>query len=94
MADPRYFRFDAFADAASAQAAFEAVYPAGTPAQAALQRLVDMGAQCKSIGPKAIACRYVETRDRLAGFAWQLELRLAEDRTIGGVRLSLALLGA
>src|SRR4051812_44097936 len=36
------FRFEAFADAASAQAAFEAVYPVGSPVEPALQALVDM----------------------------------------------------
>jgi hypothetical protein len=87
------FRFDQFADAPSAQAAFEAAFPAGSPAEPALQALVDMGAQCKSVGAAIFACRYLETRDPLTGFAWHLALDCTSDRTIKGVGIALAMLG-
>jgi len=87
------FRFEEFADAPSAQAAFEATYPPGSPADAALQALVDMGAQCKSVGPNKFACRYVEASDSLACCAWQVRIEATIEKTIDGVSLSLGLVG-
>ena len=87
------FRFEDFADAPSAQAAFAARFPIGSPADPALQVLVDMGAQCKNIAPGRIACRYVERGTRLAGFAWHLVLDCDTDRTIKRAGVALALLG-
>jgi hypothetical protein len=87
------FRFEQFADAPSAQAAFEAAFPPGSPAEPALQALVDIGAQCKSAGAGRFACRYVETRDPLAGFAWHVVLDCTSDRTIKAAGIALATLG-
>lgn len=87
------FRFEDFADAPSAQSAFEAAFPAGSPAEPALQALVDMGAQCKSVVPGRLACRYVEGRARLAGFAWHLVLEVDGDKAIKSAGVALALLG-
>ena len=53
------FRFRSFADAPSAQAAFEAVYPPGSAIEPALQALVDMGAHCKATAQNRFACRHV-----------------------------------
>jgi hypothetical protein len=88
------FRFESFADAASAQAAFEAVHPPGSPITPALQALVDMGAQCRTIGPNRFACRYVEPGKPLAGFCWQVALDSNADRTIERVRIGASLLAA
>jgi hypothetical protein len=86
------FRFEQFADAPSARMAFEAAFPAGSPAEPALQALVDMGAQCKSLGAARFACRYRETRGPLAGFAWHLALDCTSERTIKGVGIVLSML--
>jgi hypothetical protein len=87
------FRFEQFADAPSAQAAFEAAFAPGSPAEPALQGLVDIGAQCRSAGPARFACRYLETRQPLVGFAWNLVLDCTGDRAIKGVGIALAMLG-
>lgn len=70
----KHFRFERFADAPSAQAAFEAAFPVGSPIDPALQTLVNMGAQCKSAGPGRVACRYVENQGALAGWCWSVAL--------------------
>jgi hypothetical protein len=87
------FRFEAFADAASAQAAFEAAYPPGSPAEPALQALVDMGAQCKTVGPTGVACRYVENESALAGWCWHVALERGSGSRIQRVSVALAMLG-
>lgn len=93
MTDPRYFRFEAFADAPSAQAAFEAAYPPGSPVAPALQRLVDMGAQCRSVGPGRFACRHLENPAALAGFCWHLALEGNDEKGIQRVHISAGWLG-
>jgi hypothetical protein len=87
------FRFEQFVDGPSAQAAFAAEFPVRSPADAALQALVDMGAQCKTVGPGVVACRYVENDGALAGWCWHLALHAAADRNIRGIEVSLARLG-
>jgi len=87
------FRFGAFADAPSAQAAFDALYPPGSPLGPVLQALVDMGAQCRALGSGAIACRYVESPDALAGWCWHVVLETAADKTLGRGSIALAALG-
>jgi hypothetical protein len=88
------FCFEAFADASSAQAAFEALYPAGSPIEPAVQALVDLGGQCKTVAPSAVACRYVETERALAGWCWHIVLNAGGEKTIRSVGVSLAILGA
>jgi hypothetical protein len=88
------FRFESFADAASAQAAFEAIHAVGSPTAPALQALVDMGAQCRRIGPNRFACRYVETENALAGFCWQLALEFSVEKAIQRIAIECTLLGA
>lgn len=85
-------RFEDFADPHSAQAAFEAAFPAGSPAAPALQALVDMGAQCRSVGPNRFACRYVEKEKALAGFCWHVALDSDAEKAIQRVRVALAIL--
>jgi hypothetical protein len=87
------FRFEAFADAASAQAAFEAAYPSGSPIAPALQALVDMGAHCKAVSATRVACRYVEKQGILAGWCWHVALDANSDKVIQRVGVSLAMLG-
>jgi len=86
------FRFQAFADAPSAQAAFEAAYPPGSAIEPALQALVDMGANCKTVGPSRFACRYVETEKALAGWCWHVALESDAERAIQRVAVSLSIL--
>jgi hypothetical protein len=87
-----HFRFEAFADAPSAQAAFEAAFPPGSSIEPALHALLDMGAQCKSAGPARIACRYLE-KDPLAGFAWHVALECNSEKAIQRVGIASAMLG-
>jgi hypothetical protein len=87
------FRFEAFADAPSAQAAFEARYPRGSPVEPAVQALVDMGAHCKAVSPMRIACRYVESEHALAGWCWHVALEGNHEKTIQRVSVALAALG-
>lgn len=87
------FRFEQFADAPSAQAAFESAFAPASPAEPALQALVDMGAHCKSIGPGKVACRYLETRTPLAGFAWHVLLEVDGRNALRRVAIALAMLG-
>ena len=87
------FRFEEFADAACAQAAFDAAFPVGSPAEAALQVLVDMGAQCKSGGAGRVACRYVEKPGALAGWCWHVVLEADGEKAIRGTQLALSKLG-
>lgn len=86
------FRFEAFADGASAQAAFEALYPPDSSIEPALQRLVDMGAHCKRVSPQLVACRYIETGS-LAGFCWHVALETESEKAIRRVGIDLAMLG-
>jgi hypothetical protein len=86
------FRFEEFADAASARAAFEAAFPVGSPAEAALQVLVDMGAQCKTAGAGRVACRYVEDRP-LAGWCWHVAVEAGADQAIVRTAVAQAMLG-
>ena len=91
-AEAAQFRFQAFADAASAQAAFETLYPVGSPIEPALQALVAMGAHCRNLGPSRFACRYVETETALAGFCWHVALDSDKDKAIQRVGMALAML--
>lgn len=91
-ADPP-FRFRAFADAPSAQAAFEAAYPPGSAAEPALQALVDLGALCKATGENRFACRYVENDRALAGWCWHVAIESDAQRAIRRVGVSLSILG-
>jgi hypothetical protein len=86
------FRFEQFADAPSAQAAFEAAFPLGSSAQSALQALLDMGAQCKGAGTGKVACRYVENRG-LAGWCWHLVVESTEEKTLQRASIALAMTG-
>jgi hypothetical protein len=90
--DKQRFRFEEFADALSARAAFEAAYPARSPVQPVLQALVDMGAHCKAVGENRFACRYVETEKALAGFCWHLAIEVDEQKAIQRVGVSLSIL--
>ena len=92
MSDEPILRFEAFADARSAQAAFEALYPPGSPLDRAVQALVDMGASCKSAGPACIACRYVESERALAGWCWHIVLDGDRDKLLQRVRVNRAIL--
>lgn len=87
------FRFQAFADAPSAQAAFEALHPPGSPLEPAVQALVDIGAHCKAVSPMRIACRYVESEHALAGWCWHVVLEGNTDKTLQRVGVSLTALG-
>jgi hypothetical protein len=87
------FLFEQYADVPSAQLAFEAAFPAGSPAQLAIQTFADMGAQCKSTGPASFTCRYLERRHALVGFAWHVLLDCAGDGTIKDARIALTMLG-
>ena len=87
------FRFEDFADAASAQAAFDAAFPPGSSAEHALQALVDAGAHCRTVGPAAFACRYLETETVAAGFCWHVGLEADGAKQIRRVAIGLALTG-
>ena len=93
VAPPAPFRFEAFADAAAAQAAFDAAYPPGSPISSVLQALVDMGGHCKAVGPTRFACRYLETNGVLAGWCWQLVLDTGSGETLQRARIAVALTG-
>ena len=88
-----YFRFQSFGDAPSAQSAFEAAYPPGSPIEPALQALVNMGAHCRSVGPNRFACRYIETERALAGFCWHVALESSSEKALQRVGIALAPLG-
>lgn len=88
------FRFESFADAAAAQAVFEACYPEGSSIEPALQTLVDMGAQCKSVAPGRIACRYVEQEGALMGWCWHVALECNSEKAIQRVGVALAMISA
>jgi len=88
-----YFRFQPFADAATAQSAFEAAYPPGSPIEPVLQALVDMGAHCRTVGPNRFACRFIERERALAGFCWHVGLECDRDRALRRVDIALAMLG-
>jgi hypothetical protein len=85
------FRFERFADAASARSAFEAVFPPGSPAEPALQALTDIGAQCKSMGTGRVVCRYIE-RGELAGWCWHLVIAATDEKTIRRVGIAVTAL--
>jgi hypothetical protein len=86
-------RFEAYADAPSAQAAFEAMYPAGSPLEPAVQALVDLGAHCKALGPGRVACRYLENEHTLAGWCWHVALDAGAGKTIDRTRIRLTAIG-
>ena len=88
------FRFEDFADPSAARAAFESAFPPGSPAEQALQALVDAGASCRTVGPAAFACRYVETRTVMAGFCWHIGLEADGEKRLRRVAIGLALTGA
>jgi hypothetical protein len=88
-----HFRFEQFADAPSAQAAFEAAFPPGSPAEPALQVLLNMGTQCKTVGTGKIACRYVEQPTGLAGWCWHVSVDANSDKVIQSVSVTLAMTG-
>lgn len=90
---PARFRFEAFADAPSAQAAFEALYPIGSSIEPAVQALVDMGAHCKAASPMIVAGRYVENEARLAGWCWHVALEGNSEKAIRRLAVSLSILG-
>ena len=87
------FRFEEFADASCAQSAFEAAFPAGSPADIALQALIDMGAQCKSAGAAGVACRYMERSSALARWCWHVRLEVTRGRTVERVCIQLTITG-
>ena len=87
------FRFDEFADAASAQTALDAAFPVGSQADPMLQALVDMGAQCKSSHTGKVACRYVEKPGALAGWYWHVAVDVDGKRMVQRVNVSLVALG-
>ena len=76
------FRFEEFADAASAQAAFDAAYPTGSPIEPALQALSAMGAQGRTINPTTVACRYLEKHIALVHRCWHIKLVCDTEKTI------------
>lgn len=86
------FRFESFADAPSAQAAFEAAYPVGSPVEPALEALMGMGAQCKTAGARRVSCRYVERPQALAGWCWHVALE-GSANGIERIRIALAATG-
>jgi len=87
------FRFEDFADATAAQAAFEAAFPPGSSAERALQALVDAGALCRTVGPAAFACRYVEPQTLTAGFCWHVGLEADGEKRVRRAMIGLALTG-
>ena len=91
-APPASFRFEAFADATSAQAAFESRYPPGSPIENALQALVDMEAQCRALGPTRVVCRYVEKPASLACWCWHVALDCSTERVVQSVKVALAII--
>lgn len=87
------FRFEGYADAASAQAAFETAHPSGSPMDRAVQALAEAGAICKSAGPARVACRYVEKRAVLAGWCWHMALESDAAGGLRSARVTLCALG-
>ena len=87
------FRFEAFADAPAAQAAFDSAFPAGSPLAPVLQALVDMGAHGKAVGSTRFVCRYLETNGTLAGWCWQVVLDAGSGETLQRARIGVALTG-
>jgi hypothetical protein len=88
------FRFEAFADAPSAHAAFDAIHPPGSPVEPVLQAFVDMGAHCKAVGANRFACRYVESEKALTGFCWHVAIDADGQKTIQRVAIAVGLLGS
>src|SRR6267378_2645807 len=84
---PASFRFEEFADAASAQAAFDAAYPLGSPIERALQALSAMGAQGRTVSPTRVACRYVENDVALAHRCWYISLACDKEKAIQRVNI-------
>jgi hypothetical protein len=93
VSEVAYFRFQSFADAPSAQSAFEAAYPLDSPIEPALEALVNMGAHCRTVGPNRFACRYIETEKALAGFCWHVALECNSEKAIQRVGIGFAILG-
>jgi hypothetical protein len=89
--DHESFRFEEFGDAASAQAAFEAAYPIGSPIERALQGLRAIGAQGRAMNPTTVACRYVEKDAVLVHHCWHISLACDQEKTIQRARLALGI---
>jgi hypothetical protein len=87
------FRFEPFADAPSAQAAFHAIYPVGSPIAPALQALVDMGAQCRQASPTKYACRYMEGTDPLLKCCWHVVLETGNEKNVRAASIALVITG-
>ena len=88
------FRFEAFADASSAQAAFESRYPPGSRIEPALQALADMEAHCRALGPTRVVCRYVEKPATLACWCWHVALDCSTEKVIQRVKVALAIIAS
>jgi len=89
---PASFRFEEFADAASAQAAFAAAYPVGSPIEPVLQALSAMGAQGKTLNPTTVACRYLEKHFSLANRCWYINLACDRDKEIQRVGFAVGII--
>jgi hypothetical protein len=85
------FRFEGFADAVSARAAFEAAYAVGSPIELALKALMEMGAQCKAVNPTRVACRYVEAGSALAQRCWYLSLACDREKAIQRINIAVGI---
>src|SRR6267143_2376859 len=85
------FRFEEFADAASAQAAFAAAYPVGSPIEPALQALSAMGAQGRTLNPTTVACRYLEKHIALVHRCWYINLACDRDKAIQRVSVAVGI---
>ena len=88
---PASFRFEAFADAASAQAAFEAAYPDGSPIEQALRALRAMGAEGKTLSPTTVACRYLEKQIPLVHRCWYITLACDRDKALRRVIVAMGI---
>jgi hypothetical protein len=93
LPDPSSFRFEKFADAASAQMAFDAAFPVGSPIERALKALSDMGAQGRTVNPTAVACRYVENHVVLTHRCWSLSLVCNTHKVIQRTSVALGVVG-
>jgi len=88
---PTSFRFEEFADAPSAQAAFAAAYPVGSPIEPALQVLSAMGAQGRTVNPTTVACRYLEKHIALVHRCWYINLACDRDKAIQRVTVTVGI---
>jgi hypothetical protein len=90
---PASFWFNLFADSTAAQAAFEAAYPPGSPIASVLQMLVDRGAQCRTVGPAKVACRYLDEGTSLVCLSWHAVLESNSEGAVRRVSIGLAIVG-